>query len=82
MAHEASANNPNRREGAAPVVVPTELVGERTVLHIGGTEVHVLFLGRAHTGGDLMVYLPDEKILFMSEAYLNRIFPAMRSAYP
>ena len=79
---EASANNPNRREGAAPVVVPTELVGERTVLHIGGTEVHVLFLGRAYTGGDLMVYLPDEKILFMSEAYLNRIFPAMRSAYP
>ena len=64
------------------MVVPTELVGERTVLHIGGTEVHVLFLGRAHTGGDLMVYLPDEKILFMSEAYLNRIFPAMRSAYP
>ena len=28
------------------------------------------------------MYLPEEKILFMSEAYLNRIFPAMRSAYP
>ncbi len=41
-----------------------------------------LFLGRAHTGGDLMVYLPKQKILFMSEAYLNRVFPAMRSAYP
>ena len=41
-----------------------------------------MFLGRAHTGGDLAVYLPAEKILFMSEAYLNRIFPAMRSAYP
>ena len=79
---EASANNPNRRAGAPPVVVPTELVGERTVLHIGGTEVHLLFLGRAHTGGDLMVYLPEESVLFMSEAYLNRIFPAMRSAYP
>ncbi len=41
-----------------------------------------MFLGRAHTGGDLVVYLPAEKILFMSEAYLNRIFPAMRSAHP
>ena len=41
-----------------------------------------MFLGRAHTGGDLMVYLPKPKILFMSEAYLNRVFPAMRSAYP
>jgi hypothetical protein len=29
-----------------------------------------------------MVYLPKQKILFMSEAYLNRVFPAMRSAYP
>jgi hypothetical protein len=28
------------------------------------------------------VHLPREKILFMSEAYLNRVFPAMRSAYP
>ena len=28
------------------------------------------------------VHVPSEKILFMSEAYLNRVFPAMRSAYP
>src|SRR5690606_32112872 len=39
-------------------------------------------LGRAHTGGDLMVHLPAERILFMSEAYLHRVFPAMRSAFP
>jgi len=26
--------------------------------------------------------LPKQKILFMSEVYLNRVFPAMRSAYP
>ena len=31
---------------------------------------------------DLSVYLPKEKVLFMSESYLHRIFPAMRSAYP
>ena len=37
---------------------------------------------RAHTGGDLSVYLPKERVLFMSEAYLHWIFPAMRSAYP
>jgi cyclase len=44
--------------------------------------VQALVLGRAHTGGDLVVYLPRQKILFMSEVYLNRVFPAMRSAYP
>ena len=51
-------------------------------IDVGGVSVRALFLGRAHTGGDLMVHLPRERILFMSEAYLNRVFPAMRSAYP
>ena len=59
-----------------------ELVTDRTTIRVGQTEIEIRFLGRAHTGGDLSVYLPKEKILFMSEAYLNRIFPAMRSAYP
>ena len=59
-----------------------ELVTDRTTIRLGQTEIQIRFLGRAHTGGDLSVYLPKEKILFMSEAYLNRIFPAMRSAYP
>ena len=56
--------------------------GDKQVVDVAGIEAQVLFLGRAHTGGDLMVYLPAQKILFMSEAYLNRVFPAMRSAYP
>jgi cyclase len=65
-----------------PIPIPTELVEKEKTLVLGDKEVRILFLGRAHTGGDLAVYLPREKILFMSEAYLNRIFPAMRSAYP
>jgi glyoxylase-like metal-dependent hydrolase (beta-lactamase superfamily II) len=58
------------------------MVGDRQVINVGGTEVQVLNIGRAHTGGDLVVYLPKQKLLFMSEVYLNRVFPAMRSAYP
>ena len=49
---------------------------------MGGEDFEILFLGRAHTGGDLSVYLPRRKILFLSETFLNRVFPAMRSAYP
>ena len=55
---------------------------DKKVLQLGGTEIQVLFLGRAHTGGDLMVYLPREKVLFMSEAFINRIFPSMANGYP
>ena len=79
---QAAADNPNRPAAAPPVVVPTDLVETAATLHLGGTEIRLLYLGRAHTGGDLVVHLPAEKILFMSEAYLNRVFPAMRSAYP
>ena len=35
------------------------MTGDRQVVDIGGMEVQVLFLGRAHTGGDLHV-LPAE----------------------
>lgn len=64
------------------VVPPYALSTPDTLVDVGGTRVRVVWLGRAHTGGDLMVHLPHERILFMSEAYLNRVFPAMRSAYP
>jgi glyoxylase-like metal-dependent hydrolase (beta-lactamase superfamily II) len=80
---QRDAANPNRQAGAPPVVVPpAAMAGASQTIDVGGIEVQALFLGRAHTGGDLMVYLPRQKILFMSEAYLNRVFPAMRSAYP
>jgi cyclase len=74
------------RDAAKPprvvIVPPAAMTSDKQVIDVGGTEVHVLNLGRAHTGGDLSVYLPKQGILFMSEAYLNRVFPAMRSAYP
>jgi cyclase len=58
------------------------MTGDKQVINVGGIEVEALYLGRAHTGGDLVAYLPKQKILFMSEVYLNRVFPAMRSAFP
>ena len=80
---QRDAANPNRPSNAPPVIVPpAAMTGTSARVDVGGIEVRAMFLGRAHTGGDLMVYLPAQKILFMSEAYLNRVFPAMRSAYP
>ena len=73
------------RSGQPPrtvIVPPQAMTSDKETIDLGGITVDVLFLGRAHTGGDLMVHVPSEKILFMSEAYLNRVFPAMRSAYP
>ena len=79
---EAAAKGAPAPTPRVVIVPPTAMTGDKQVVDLGGIEAHVLFLGRAHTGGDLMIYLPQQKILFMSEAYLNRVFPAMRSAYP
>lgn len=59
-----------------------ETVADKRVITLGGTEIDILFLGRAHTGGDLEVYLPKEKIVFMSEVFSNRIFPSMANGFP
>lgn len=62
---------------------PTAAVpGDKKVLTLGGTEIDILNLGRAHTGGDLEVYLPRENILWMSEVFVNRVFPSMANGYP
>jgi glyoxylase-like metal-dependent hydrolase (beta-lactamase superfamily II) len=77
IVHPFSKATIERRIGRA-----AETVSDKRVISLGGTEVDVLFLGRAHTGGDLEVYLPREKILFMSEVFSNRIFPSMANGYP
>lgn len=64
------------------VKMPTEPVATKKAIKLGGTDIEVMFLGRAHTGGDLLVYLPKEKILFTSEVFFNHIFPSTRTAYP
>ena len=68
--------------GATGAPAPLDTVSDKRVLRMGGTTIEILNLGRAHTGGDLSVHLPGDRVLFMSEAYLHWIFPAMRSAYP
>ena len=73
----------NAKPGALPVLVPpAAMTSSEETVDIGGRDVRVMFLGRAHTGGDLVVYAPREKTLFMSEIYFNRVFPAMRAAFP
>jgi glyoxylase-like metal-dependent hydrolase (beta-lactamase superfamily II) len=62
--------------------LPTETVADKRTLRVGNTDIQILNLGRGHTGGDLVVYLPESKVLFLSELYLHHVFPAMITAYP
>lgn len=67
------------------IPIPQETVSEQRNISLGDTDIQILFLGRANTGGDLHVYLPEQDILFMSESFFNRLYPSVggsRSAYP
>ena len=79
---EAQEASPRFKPGSWKLPADAVVVPDKKTITMGGERFDVMFLGRAHTGGDLTVYLPKEKILFMSEIFLNRVFPAMRSAYP
>jgi glyoxylase-like metal-dependent hydrolase (beta-lactamase superfamily II) len=80
--HPASKAILERSPNAWKPPASAVLVAEKKSLTLGGEPIDILFLGRAHTGGDLAVSLPRRRILFLSEIFLNRVFPAMRSAYP
>lgn len=57
-------------------------IGDVKSIDLGNRVVDILFLGRAHTASDLVVRVPDQNLVFMSEVFMNRVFPPMRSAFP
>ena len=61
--------------------MPDVIIDDRLDLELGGRSIDILFLGRAHTGGDLFVHLPGDGILFTTEVFLNHMFSGFRSAY-
>jgi cyclase len=61
---------------------PNLTIRTQMTLHRGGREIQIRFLGRAHTAGDVVVYLPRERIVItgdmlttglsnMSDAFVN-----------
>ncbi|MBT5876134.1 MAG: MBL fold metallo-hydrolase, partial [Candidatus Latescibacteria bacterium] len=48
-------------------VAPTVTMQDSMTIVRGEREIQLLFLGRAHTGGDVVVYLPDEKVVITGD---------------
>jgi glyoxylase-like metal-dependent hydrolase (beta-lactamase superfamily II) len=52
---------------------PNVTIDDRMTLFRGDREIQLLFLGRGHTGGDLVVYLPKERVLCSGDLLVNQI---------
>jgi cyclase len=52
--------------------LPTRAVSDpRTTLNEHGREIQLLLLGRAHTDGDVFIYLPQEKVIATGDAVVD-----------
>ena len=63
------------------VTLPTMTFDRSLILRRGSRTVEILWLGRAHTDGDVFVFLPKEKVLVTGDA-LHGWTPFMGDSYP
>jgi glyoxylase-like metal-dependent hydrolase (beta-lactamase superfamily II) len=54
---------------------------DRITIYLGGKEIQVLFLGRAHTRGDSIVFVPQDRIAYLSEVFDFDEFPYISNGY-
>jgi cyclase len=54
---------------------PTTLVDERLELELDGIAVHLVYVGPAHTAGDLLVHLPEAGVLFTGDVLFRLCTP-------
>lgn len=54
---------------------------DRLTLNLGGKEIQILHIGKAHTRGDSIVFVPADRIVYISELFFYDRFPWMNSGY-
>ncbi len=54
------------------VTPPNVTFSDVMTIHKGGREVQLHFVGRGHTGGDTLVFLPEERIVFTGDFFEGR----------
>jgi cyclase len=71
----------DKREGAADgtedrtLVPPDTTFTDRMTYYYGETVVELIHLGIAHTWGDIVVYLPEHKVMFVGDLVVSRMTP-------
>jgi cyclase len=70
----------DRENNRTAYVIPDATFEERMTLYAGGREIQFLHLGNAHTAGDLVMWLPQEKILATGDVVTGPV-PLMPSPY-
>ena len=63
------------------IVLPDLTFDKSLILHKKNRDIYILFLGRGHTAGDAVVYLPRERVVATGDL-LHGWWPYMADSYP
>ena len=69
----AEAQRLQRNNSEIKVTPPNVHYATKMVLNRGGREIDMLFLGRGHTGGDTVIFLPKERIVCTGDLMESRL---------
>jgi cyclase len=69
----AVARRLQQQNSEIKVTPPNVHYSTKMVLNRGGREIDLMFLGRGHTGGDTVVYLPKERIVCTGDLMESRL---------
>jgi cyclase len=54
---------------------------DRLTIHLGGKEIQVLHLGKGHTRSDSIIFVPQDRIAYVSELYFSDQFLYINDGY-
>ena len=58
------------------MTLPDVTFEDRMNLRLGDREINLIYLGRAHSAGDILLHLPQEGLLYAGDIAFHRILPA------
>jgi len=64
----------------AEVCLPNVTFSDRFTLHAGSRRLEFMHAGFGHTVDDIVIYLPQDKVLFAADLLFNRVWPHMRDS--
>ena len=61
--------------------LPQVTYRDRLTIRLGGKEIQILYLGRGHTRGDSIIFVPQDRIAYVSELFFSDQFLYINDGY-
>ncbi|HJO81279.1 MAG: MBL fold metallo-hydrolase [SAR202 cluster bacterium] len=78
-----ASSDPWADEAKIVKITPPNLTFETSMqLYFGGRKLELRYFGRAHTSGDIIIFMPNEKLAFTGDVVQDKGVPFFGDSYP